>query len=195
MDVYTPRLTKEQISYLASLRVKTTARKWFQHYLKCLGDGLTVHAQKKFQFSYQNMYPIAVLRAGLGLLPLRWPLTDNGVGFIDVKRDHETLQPTLGMYKCRRDLHGLTVLVYETMLATGGSLSAAISAVKHESRMPPQRIIAITLLVAPEGIRRMKTDHPDVDIVTACVDEGLDEHGYIVPGLGDAGDRLYGPID
>ena len=142
-----------------------------------------------------KVYSVVVMRAGLGLWFGAYEhLRGRPVGFIDAKRDHVTLKPVLGMYKCNPDLGGKTVLVFETMLATGGSLSAAITALKKESEVLPQRIIAVTLLAAPEGIAQMEHDHPDVLVVTACIDEGLDERGYIVPGLGDAGDRLFGPI-
>ncbi len=142
-----------------------------------------------------NLYAVIVMRAGVGLALGAMSIVDCDVGFIDVKRDHVTLTPTLGMYKCAPDLGRKTVLVFETMLATGGSAGAAIDALKLKSVKKPERIILFTLMSAPEGIAYIETHHPDVTIVTAVIDDGLDDNGYIVPGLGDAGDRLFGPIE
>lgn len=143
----------------------------------------------------KNVYAVILLRAGLSLWIGSRSLIDSDVGFIDVKRDHDTLEPVLGVYKCAPDLSDKTVIVFDVMLATGGSAGAAIDAIKSKPVKGPDHIILLTLISAPEGIAYIETHHPDVTIVTAVIDDGLDDNGYIVPGLGDAGDRLFGPIE
>jgi uracil phosphoribosyltransferase len=133
---------------------------------------------------------VPVLRAGLGMVDGITNLIPTAkVGHIGLYRDHETLQPMNYYAKFPSSLDQAVVLVLDPMLATGGSASAAISTLKSEGA----RFIKLVCIVgAPEGVRRMEDDHPDVDIVLAALDDGLNELGYIVPGLGDAGDRLFG---
>jgi uracil phosphoribosyltransferase len=120
-----------------------------------------------------------VLRAGLGMLDGVLSLVSSArVGFIGLYRDEETLQPV------ERD-----AIVLDPMLATGRSSAAAVAAVKNAGA---RSVTLVCLVAAPEGIEHLQSEHPDVRIVTAAVDRGLNERGYIVPGLGDAGDRLYG---
>lgn len=179
---------------LRALRRPELIHTRFQYRLKRIGRKLYIKAKTDHKVHDSKIYAVPVLRAGLGLYQGACIGGHSGkVGFIDIKRDEETLLPSLGMYKCAPDISNYVTFVFETMLATGGSLSKAITTLKDRSQA--QKIVAITLICAPQGITRLQTDHPDVDIYTVSVDEGLDEHGYIVPGLGDAGDRLYGEID
>ena len=131
-----------------------------------------------------------VLRAGMGMLDGVLTLISSArVGFIGLYRDEETLQPVEYFVKLPVDLAERDAIVLDPMLATGNSSSAAIAAVKEAGA---QSTTLVCLVSAPEGIEHIHADHPDVHIVTAAVDRGLNERGFIVPGLGDAGDRLYG---
>ncbi|NMB17138.1 MAG: uracil phosphoribosyltransferase, partial [Firmicutes bacterium] len=112
-----------------------------------------------------------------------------GVGHIGLHRDPESLRPLEYYWKLPGDLENSEVIVVDPMLATGGSAAAAIGVIKRKGG---RSIRLMNLVAAPEGIRRLQRVHPDVDIFTAAVDLRLNEHGYIVPGLGDAGDRLFG---
>ena len=133
---------------------------------------------------------VPILRAGMGMLDGMLTLIPAAkVGFIGLYRDESTLQPVEYFCKLPSDIEERDVLVLDPMLATGGSASDAISQIKkHGAR----HIKFICLIAAPEGIEALHTAHPDVDIYIASKDEGLNENGYIVPGLGDAGDRIYG---
>jgi len=131
-----------------------------------------------------------VLRAGMGMLDGVLSLVSGArVGFIGLYRDEETLQPVEYYVKLPTDLADRDAIVLDPMLATGNSSVAAISKVKEGGA---RSVTLVCLVSAPEGIERVHSEHPDVTIVTASVDRGLNERGYIVPGLGDAGDRLYG---
>jgi uracil phosphoribosyltransferase len=130
-----------------------------------------------------------VLRAGVGMLDGVLSLIPGArVGFIGLYRDEETLQAVEYFVKLPTDIHERDVMVLDPMLATGNSTAAAIEIVKAAG---VTSIVVIAIIAAPEGIERVHADHPDVRIVVAAIDRGLDEHGFIVPGLGDAGDRLY----
>ena len=131
-----------------------------------------------------------VLRAGIGMLDGVLSLVSSArVGFIGLYRDEESLQPVEYYVKLPADLDQRDAIVLDPMLATGRSSSAAIDAVNAAGA---RSVTLVCLVSAPEGIEQVHGDHPEVRIVTAAVDRGLDERGYIVPGLGDAGDRLYG---
>lgn len=133
---------------------------------------------------------VSILRAGNGLLDGILELIPSArVGFIGLYRDPETLQPVQYYNKLPSDLSEREVIVVDPMLATGNSSAKAIDLIKEAGAT---RIIFLCLLAAPEGVKRMHEAHPDVPIVTAALDDHLNDHGYIVPGLGDAGDRLYG---
>jgi uracil phosphoribosyltransferase len=110
------------------------------------------------------------------------------VGFIGLYRDEETLQPVEYFVKLPNDIAERDVIVLDPMLATGNSTAAAIETIKAAGATS---IVVIAIIAAPEGIERVLADHPDVRIVVSSIDRGLNEHGFIVPGLGDAGDRLY----
>ncbi len=133
---------------------------------------------------------VSILRAGNGLLDGILELIPTArVGFVGLYRDEETLKPVQYYFKVPAELESRTVIVVDPMLATGNSSVAAIDLIKEAGA---KDIIFLCLLAAPEGVARMKEAHPDVPVVTAALDECLNEHGYIVPGLGDAGDRMFG---
>lgn len=133
---------------------------------------------------------ISILRAGNGLLDGVLELIPSArVGFVGLYRDEETLQPVQYYFKVPEALEDRLVIAVDPMLATGNSSAAAIDLLKAAGA---KNLRFLCLLAAPEGIARMKEAHPDVPIITAAVDEKLNEVGYIVPGLGDAGDRMFG---
>jgi uracil phosphoribosyltransferase len=131
-----------------------------------------------------------VLRAGMGMLDGVLSLVSGArVGFIGLYRDEETLQPVEYYVKLPTDLEERDVIVLDPMLATGNSSAAAVGKVKAAGA---KSVLLVSLVAAPEGIERLHGEHPYCTIVCASIDRGLDERGFIVPGLGDAGDRLYG---
>ncbi|WP_132860199.1 uracil phosphoribosyltransferase [Shimia isoporae] len=133
---------------------------------------------------------VSILRAGNGLLDGMLELVPSArVGFVGLYRDEETLEPVQYYFKAPSELNDRLVIAVDPMLATGNSSAAAIDLLKKEGA---QNIRFLCLLAAPEGVARMKEAHPDVPIVTAALDERLNEKGYILPGLGDAGDRMFG---
>lgn len=134
---------------------------------------------------------VPVLRAGLGLLEgVEKMLPSLSVGYIGVQRNEETSNPE--DYFCKLpELRNKSIYILEPMLATGGSLSFAISKVKEAGATD---ISSICVVAAPEGIDRIEKEHPDVKLYTASLDNGLDDNWYIVPGLGDMGDRLFGTL-
>lgn len=133
---------------------------------------------------------VPVLRAGLGMVDgIRNLIPAARVGHIGMYRDHVTLKPMTYYSKFPDNMPDAFVLVLDPMLATGGSSSAAITVLKDHGA----KVIKLVCVVgAPEGVERIEKDHPDVQVYLAGFDEKLNEHGYIVPGLGDAGDRLFG---
>lgn len=133
---------------------------------------------------------VPILRAGLGMVDgMLTMIPAAKVGHIGLYRNEETLEPVEYYCKLPRDCAERAVFVVDPMLATGGSASAAITMLKAKG---VQNIRFMCIIAAPEGIRRMQADHPDVDLYIGTVDERLNENGYIVPGLGDAGDRIFG---
>lgn len=133
---------------------------------------------------------IPILRAGLGMVNGIMNLIPNAkIGHIGLYRDPETLQPVEYYCKLPSDAEQRLLLVLDPMLATGGSASAAISFLKQRGC---NHIKLVNLIAAPEGVKRIEEDHPNVDIYVAAMDDYLNDHGYILPGLGDAGDRLFG---
>ena len=133
---------------------------------------------------------VPILRAGLGMVDGILNLIPSAkVGHIGLYRDPETLDAVEYFNKMPKDISQREVIVLDPMLATGNSASAAIRILKKHK---PQSIKFMCILAAPEGVELLQKDHPDVEIYTAAVDDGLNDHGYIVPGLGDAGDRIFG---
>ncbi|MEG0391317.1 MAG: uracil phosphoribosyltransferase [Anaerovoracaceae bacterium] len=133
---------------------------------------------------------VPILRAGLGLVDGMLALVPNAkVGHVGLYRDPETHMPVEYYCKMPNDIEKRKIFVVDPMLATGGSAAAAIDFIKQKGG---QDIVFMCLIAAPEGIEVLQNAHPDVDIYIAAKDEKLNEHAYIVPGLGDAGDRLYG---
>jgi uracil phosphoribosyltransferase len=138
----------------------------------------------------ERLVAIPVLRAGLGLLDAVTDLfPDTVVGYLGMERDEVTLQPR-DYYAKLPPMDGRRALVLDPMLATGGSGSAAVTHVK--AKASPTAISFVCVVAAPEGVERMQADHPDVPIVAGALDRQLNEHGFILPGLGDFGDRLHG---
>ena len=132
---------------------------------------------------------VPVLRAGLGMVDGILTLIPSAkVGHIGLYRDPDTLEPVEYYCKMPNDIAEREVIILDPMLATGGSASAAIQFIKNYE---VKHIKLMNIIAAPEGIERVHHDHPDVDIYCAALDEKLNEHGYIVPGLGDAGDRIF----
>jgi uracil phosphoribosyltransferase len=132
---------------------------------------------------------VPILRAGLGMLEAVTELfPEVTVGYLGLERDHATFEPSL-YYSKLPSLEGRSALLLDPMLATGGSASAACDALKAAK---PDHITLLSVVAAPEGIAQLEKAHPEIDIVTASVDTGLNDQAYIVPGLGDFGDRLFG---
>jgi uracil phosphoribosyltransferase len=140
--------------------------------------------------SGKKLLIISILRAGNGLLDGMLQLVPSArVGHIGLYRDPTTLEPVEYYFKIPDDTGDRDVIILDPMLATGNSAIAAISRIKERK---PRSIKFVSLVSCPEGIKALHDEHPDVIIYTASIDERLNEHGYIVPGLGDAGDRLFG---
>lgn len=133
---------------------------------------------------------VPILRAGLGMVDGAVELIPSArVGHIGMYRDHETLKPVEYYCKLPADIEERDVIVLDPMLATGGS---AIDAIHQIKKRGPRRIKFMCMIAAPEGLEALTKVHPDVDVYCAALDDHLNEHGYILPGLGDAGDRIFG---
>ena len=133
---------------------------------------------------------VPILRAGLGMVEAMLRLMPAArVGHIGLYRDHDTLQPVEYYFKIPSDPEARDFIILDPMLATGGSAAAAVQLLKDRGAA---RIRLVSLVAAPEGVRTLLEHHPDVQIIAAALDRQLNEHGYILPGLGDAGDRLFG---
>lgn len=140
--------------------------------------------------SGQDIALVPVLRAGLGMVDGMLDLIPNAkIGHIGLYRNEETLQPVEYYCKLPADIENRLVIITEPMLSTGGSMIGALTMLKNRGA---KNIKSLHLVCAPEGLRRVREAHPDVEIFTAAIDERYNEIGYIVPGLGDAGDRLFG---
>ncbi len=150
---------------------------------KCMGKELADN---------RKLCVVPILRAGLGLQSgVVNMIPAAKIGHIGLYRDPETLKPVEYYCKMPSDIAERTMLVVDPMLATGGSAAAAISMLKEKGA---KKLILMCLVAAPEGIKVINEEHPDVPLYVASVDEKLNDHGYIVPGLGDAGDRIFGTI-
>lgn len=145
---------------------------------------------KVHRLAGKKLAVVPILRAGLGMVEGILELIPNAkVGHIGLYRDPETLQPVEYYCKMPKDIAERDIIVVDPMLATGGSASAAVSFLK---KYGCKHIKLMSIIGATEGVARMQEDHPDVDIFVAGMDEKLNDHGYIIPGLGDAGDRIFG---
>ena len=192
---------------LSIIRDKTTGVKEFRELVSEIASLMCYEATRDLQtevidvetpigpakarhLSGKKLAVVPILRAGLGMVDGILKLVPSAkVGHIGLFRDPETLDPVKYYCKMPNDIANRDVLVLDPMLATGGSASAAITFIKEYGC---RHIKLMNLIGAPEGIARIQQDHPDVDIYIAAVDEKLNDHGYIVPGLGDAGDRIFG---
>ncbi len=193
--------------YLTTLRDGTTGNAEFRAAARRLTNTLVMEATREVPtidgpvetpmgttegHRLADVVAVAVLRAGLGMLDAVVDLIPHvKVGFAGLQRDEETAEP-VEYYVNLPVVDESTVLILEPMLATGGSLSWAVDKAKEAGATD---IIALCVVAAPEGVKRMYEDHPDVRIVVAAEDAGLNDTYYIVPGLGDMGDRLFGTID
>jgi uracil phosphoribosyltransferase len=204
LTVVTHPLVQHKLSYL---RDRTTPTVHFRKLVNEVTLLLTYEATKDFptepvevdtplermtaqRISGKKVAVCPVLRAGMGMLDGVLSLVSSArVGFIGLYRDEETLEPVEYYVKLPVDLDQRDAIVLDPMLATGNSSTAAIAAVKEAGA---QSVTLVCLVAAPPGIEHVHTEHPDVHVVCAAIDRGLDERGFIVPGLGDAGDRLYG---
>lgn len=138
----------------------------------------------------QKIVLVPILRAGIGLVDgFRDIIPTAKIGHIGMYRDPKTLEPIEYYARFPKNMDQSIVIVTDPMLATGGSASAAITNIKKRGA---KEIMLVCLVGVPEGVARIERDHPDVNITLAALDERLNDHGYIVPGLGDAGDRLFG---
>ena len=145
---------------------------------------------KQHDLDGKKMAIVPILRAGLGMVDGIHALIPSAkVGHIGLYRDPETLTPVEYYNKMPADMEERDVIVLDPMLATGGSAIDAISQIK---KLNPKSIKFMCIISAPEGLKALSEAHPDVDIYAAAMDDHLNEHGYIVPGLGDAGDRIFG---
>lgn len=142
------------------------------------------------QIAGKKLAIVPILRAGLGMVDGMVALMPNAkVGHIGLYRDPETLEPVKYYFKMPPDIFERDVIIVDPMLATGGSAAAAAKFLKE---VGVKHIKLMSIIGAPEGVKRMQEEHPDVDIFVAALDDHLNSHGYIVPGLGDAGDRIFG---
>ena len=140
----------------------------------------------------QKVAIVPILRAGLGMVDGVLDLIPSAkVGHIGLYRDHETLKPVEYYCKLPTDIESREVIIVDPMLATGGSSAAAITFIKQRGA---KNIKLMCILAAPEGIRVLQEEHPDVDLYCGAVDDKLNEKGFILPGLGDAGDRIFGTL-
>jgi uracil phosphoribosyltransferase len=192
---------------LGLLRDETTTTQMFRQLVNELTLLLTYEATKELatelvrvktpnewteveRISGKKVAVCPILRAGVGMLDGVLSLISGArVGFIGLYRNEETLQAVEYYVKLPQDIAERDVILLDPMLATGNSTAAAIELVE---RAGAQSVVVIALIAAPEGIERVHRDYPEATVVVAAVDRGLDERGFIVPGLGDAGDRLYG---
>ena len=192
---------------LTILRDKNTSTKDFRELVGEIGMLLTYEATRDLPLTEKEVETplckttaptlkgkkfavVPILRAGLGLVEGVLRMVPSArVGHIGLYRDEETLEPVTYFCKLPKDIDQREALIVDPMMATGGSAAAAISFLKQYGC---RQIKLMVLLAAPEGVRRIQEEHPDVEIYCGAVDNHLNEHGYIVPGLGDAGDRIFG---
>lgn len=195
---------------LTMMRKKTTGTKDFRELLEEISMLMTYEITRDFPLKdveietpvskcvgkeladTRKLCVVPILRAGLGLQSgVVNMIPAAKIGHIGLYRDPETLKPVEYYCKMPSDIAERTMLVVDPMLATGGSAAAAITMLKEKGA---KKLILMCLVAAPEGVKVINDEHPDVPVYVAAVDEKLNEHGYIVPGLGDAGDRIFGTL-
>ena len=192
---------------LAILRNKETGTKEFREIVSEIAMFLCYEAMKNVEleeieietplkkmkigkFNEDKLAFVPILRAGTGMLDGVISVVPNAkIGHIGIYRDEKTFEPVNYFFKVPKDIEKREVFLLDPMLATGGSAIAAIDVLKAKGA---KNIKLVNLVAAPEGIREVQKYHDDVDIFVAAIDEKLNDHGYIVPGLGDAGDRIFG---
>ena len=192
---------------LAILRDKKTGTKEFRELVSELATILCYEAMKDAKLeeveietpiqkmktkkiNEDNYAFVPILRAGTGMLDGIIQVVPNAkIGHVGMYRDEETFKPNVYFFKVPKDIAQREVLILDPMLATGGSAIDAISQIKLRS---PRKIVFMCIIAAPEGLEALKKAHPDVDIYCASLDEKLNDDAYIIPGLGDAGDRIFG---
>ena len=192
---------------LSILRDKNTGTKEFREIVGELSEFLCYEALKDTELEEceietpllkmktrklnENKYAfIPILRAGMGMIDGVLNVIPNAkIGHIGLYRDETTLEPHKYYYKVPKDIANREVIVVDPMLATGGSACDAIQMIKADG---VKKIKFLCMIAAPEGIKRLQTEHPDIQIYVASLDEKLNDKGYILPGLGDAGDRIFG---
>ena len=185
---------------LGILRKESTSTSEFRMLAKEIARLLMYEATKQFKtekrtvevesISGKMVTIVPILRAGLGLMDGVLDMVPGAkISVVGLYRNEETLEPVEYYVKLAKEIDQRIAIILDPMLATGGSLIATIDLLKKRGC---KRILSLNLVCAPEGIKRVEEAHPDVDIYTAAVDSHLDEHGYIIPGLGDAGDRIFG---
>lgn len=195
---------------LTMMRKKTTGTKDFRELLEEISMLMTYEITRDFPLKdveietpvskcvgkeladTRKVCVVPILRAGLGLQSgVVNMIPAAKIGHIGLYRDPETLKPVEYYCKMPSDIAERTMLVVDPMLATGGSAAAALTMLKEKGA---RKLILMCLVAAPEGVKVINNEHPDVPVYVAAVDEKLNEHGYIVPGLGDAGDRIFGTL-
>lgn len=195
---------------LTMMRKKTTGTKDFRELLEEISMLMTYEITRDFPLKdveietpvskcvgkeladTRKVCVVPILRAGLGLQSgVVNMIPAAKIGHIGLYRDPDTLKPVEYYCKMPSDIAERTMLVVDPMLATGGSAAAAITMLKEKGA---KKLILMCLVAAPEGVKVINNEHPDVPVYVAAVDEKLNEHGYIVPGLGDAGDRIFGTL-
>jgi len=198
-------LVKRDITYL---RNKETKEYQFRLALRRISYALVNEISNKFALKEievetpleitkgfkleQQIVLVPVLRAGLSMVTAFIEMIpDAKVGHIGIQRDEQTLQPVDYYYKTPKNLDISKVIVLDPMLATGGSASAALSFLKNRGA---NDLLLACLIAAPEGVKKLEKDHPEIPVFTAALDRELNENGYILPGLGDAGDRTFGTL-
>lgn len=181
------KVFRELVQEIAGLMVYETTRSLS---LEPVDVETPITRTMAFSLSGKKIAIVPILRAGLGMVDGILQLIPNAkVGHIGLYRDPETLEPVEYYCKLPGDIGERDIIIVDPMLATGGSASAAIDLVKGRGGV---KISLLSLIAAPEGVAKVHEQHPDVDIFAAALDSHLNDHGYIVPGLGDAGDRLFG---
>ena len=175
---------------LGILRDVNTGTKEFRELVTEISTLLCYEATKDAKLNEDNYAVVPILRAGMGMVEGIINVIPNAkVGHIGLYRNEETFEPVEYYYKMPDGIGDRIAIIIDPMLATGGSVSATIDRLKKDG---VKAIKFLCIVAAPEGIKVIETNHPDVQIYCAVVDEGLNENKYIVPGLGDAGDRIYG---